>query len=462
MSSYLLLSLSKNTNKTEDIEIGFGTFSEVVTSHIEKIDRVTVPVPSYHKLDIDTLIFPENTSVTIDTPIVVKRLKCFSSPDKVGRFPEYFIRELLFHRLFDRHLAIPALIQVSFDEYKPQLVMVNGGTTLAKCIYEKDNQVVKGNHIKSLLYQLLCIVADIHANGWIHRDVKPGNILLNFNESNKISIQLCDFGSSKPFNSRNNAGNTDYVCTAGYRAPELLQGEQHYGPAVDLWSVGAVFYELLACDDLVPTWVTDPGENNLDILEYLVDKLEAEVVTDSNTITSDETHLLQKLLAVNPANRITAVDALNHPYFNDLLENNNNNNELSSDTPFKIVTQPTISLNNDILKQHDKLKLKHIMREHEHLQIMGELFELQDVTVRTAINMLNIYLVKTTGVNATKHIKLLAVAALYIANAIYETEFLTYQDILENIPTSSNEIFTWQDIDMYVQLIIFHLEGVLI
>jgi serine/threonine protein kinase len=304
------------------------------------------------------------------------------------------------------------------------------------------------------MYQLICIVADIHANGWIHRDIKPGNILLNFNIDETCTIQLCDFGSAKPLGSKNRSGHTSYVCTAGYRAPELLQGYTNYGLPVDLWSVGAVFYELLASDDLVPTSVTDPDEDNNDILEYILDKIENELITDSNTITSDETNLLQRLLCLDPSRRITAVEALSHPYFNDLT-----NKPIYK--PFKIGTAPTIGITKDILLQHPKLKLKHIVRAHDMIKNIGDYFELQTITIETSINLLNTYLSKTTGVNATKHIQLISAASLYLANAIYETDVLTFQDLLEHI-SITNDTITWQELDEYVQLILFHLEGILI
>ena len=86
------------------------------------------------------------------------------------------------------------------------------------------------------------------APGIMHRDIKPSNILL----SPAGFAKLSDFGHGRPFDpaahqgpSQRPAAYTHTVATRWYRAPELLYGARNYGPAVDVWAVGAVFAELL-------------------------------------------------------------------------------------------------------------------------------------------------------------------------------------------------------------------------
>ncbi|VDK37352.1 unnamed protein product [Taenia asiatica] len=94
----------------------------------------------------------------------------------------------------------------------------------------------------------------------IHRDIKPENILINA----QGEVKLCDFGFARFIADAGDAY-TDYVATRWYRSPELLVGDKHYGPPVDIWAVGCVFAEMLT---RLPLW---PGRSDLDQI-YLITK----------------------------------------------------------------------------------------------------------------------------------------------------------------------------------------------
>lgn len=81
----------------------------------------------------------------------------------------------------------------------------------------------------------------LHSAGIIHRDLKPGNLLVNSN----CLLKICDFGFARAVEPDPNTPMTLDVVTQYYRAPELLAVCKHYDTAIDMWSVGCIFAELL-------------------------------------------------------------------------------------------------------------------------------------------------------------------------------------------------------------------------
>lgn len=86
----------------------------------------------------------------------------------------------------------------------------------------------------------------IHSANVIHRDLKPSNLLLNAN----CDLKICDFGLARP--NAENEFMTEYVVTRWYRAPELLLNSSDYTAAIDVWSVGCIFMELMNRKPLFP------------------------------------------------------------------------------------------------------------------------------------------------------------------------------------------------------------------
>ena len=96
----------------------------------------------------------------------------------------------------------------------------------------------------------------MHDNWYIHRDLKTSNLLLN----NRGEIKVADFGLARKYGSP--MGNmTQMVVTLWYRAPELLLGSKDYTTAIDMWSVGCIFAELLLNEALLP------GRSEIDQLD---------------------------------------------------------------------------------------------------------------------------------------------------------------------------------------------------
>lgn len=107
---------------------------------------------------------------------------------------------------------------------------------------------------KSFLFQLLNGVHYLHSNWIIHRDIKPANILVVDNpETERGTIKIADFGLARIFKSPLRVlADNGVVVTIWYRAPELLLGSKHYTRAVDMWSVGCTFAEMVLLSALFP------------------------------------------------------------------------------------------------------------------------------------------------------------------------------------------------------------------
>ncbi|KAL3583280.1 hypothetical protein D5086_014341 [Populus alba] len=110
----------------------------------------------------------------------------------------------------------------------------------------RSNQVLSEEHCQYFLYQILRGLKYIHSANVLHRDLKPSNLLLNAN----CDLKICDFGLARVTSETDFM--TEYVVTRWYRAPELLLNSSDYTAAIDVWSVGCVFMELMDRKPLFP------------------------------------------------------------------------------------------------------------------------------------------------------------------------------------------------------------------
>ena len=110
----------------------------------------------------------------------------------------------------------------------------------------RSGQELSEEHCQYFLYQILRGLKYIHSAGVIHRDLKPSNLLLSAN----CDLKICDFGLARP--SSDSDMMTEYVVTRWYRAPELLLNSTDYSAAIDVWSVGCIFMELIDRRPLFP------------------------------------------------------------------------------------------------------------------------------------------------------------------------------------------------------------------
>lgn len=203
----------------------------------------------------------------------------------------------------------------------------------------KSMPCLEDNYCQFFIYQLLRGLKYLHSGNILHRDLKPSNVLVNLND---CMLKICDFGLAR--SSSEEEFLTEYVVTRPYRAPELLLGSRMYTAAVDLWSAGCVFVEMLTGKTLFPLSarqehpvnhlkliaevIGSPDENDLAFLSessslvhiqgMLSGHLRRPLAARFPNVSPVACDLAERMLVFNPAKRITAVEALEHAYLSSL------------------------------------------------------------------------------------------------------------------------------------------------
>jgi serine/threonine protein kinase len=225
------------------------------------------------------------------------------------------------------------------DEVYLNCVMDYIPETLSKGIkhFVKSRVPVPLLVVKLYSYQMLRSLAYIHAIGICHRDIKPQNILV---DPSSHLLKMCDFGSAKKL--QKGEPNVSYICSRYYRAPELIFGATEYTTSIDIWSTGCVVAELVlghplfagesAVEQIVEIIkiLGTPNKNqiiamNPEYTEYKFPIIKAHpwIKVFKNKCSSEEFFdFLGKLLIYEPHLRLKPLRALNHPFFDELRNQN--------------------------------------------------------------------------------------------------------------------------------------------
>ncbi|XP_039110077.1 mitogen-activated protein kinase 15 isoform X3 [Hyaena hyaena] len=245
-------------------------------------------------------------------------------------------REIMLLQELGDHPNIIRLLEVIRAENDRDIYLVFESMDTDLNAVIRKGRLLKDIHKRFIIYQLLRATKFIHSGGVIHRDQKPSNILLDAS----CLVKLCDFGLARSLGGipegPEGPALTDYVATRWYRAPEVLLSSSWYTPGVDMWSLGCVLGEMLRGRPLFP------GTSTLHQLELILDTIPPPSKEDLLALGSsysasvlprpgprprqtldallppdtppEALDLLKGLLVFAPDKRLSAAQALQHPY----------------------------------------------------------------------------------------------------------------------------------------------------
>ncbi|XP_052776856.1 mitogen-activated protein kinase 15-like isoform X2 [Mya arenaria] len=306
-------------------------------------------------------------------------------------------REIMFLQDFGDHPNIIKLHNVIKAENDKDIYLVFEfmETDLHNVI--KRGNILKDVHKRYIMYQLFRATKYLHSGNVIHRDQKPSNILLD----SECMVKVCDFGLARSLTQisidaeTGDPNLTEYVATRWYRAPEILLASHRYTKGVDMWSLGCILAEMLIGKPLFPgsstinqiekIMATIPrpskediasiksayGSSVLDKAALKAKKTMEEMMGDA---PKDAIDLCRKLLHFNPDKRITADEALRHPYvgrFHNPKEEISLNYDvvppLSDDTQLSVDEYRTKLYEMIMQKKADRRRKRQEIRSAQHI-----------------------------------------------------------------------------------------------
>ncbi|KAI8084089.1 CMGC/MAPK/ERK protein kinase [Gilbertella persicaria] len=255
------------------------------------------------------------------------------------------LRELKLLQHFNGHKNIVRLLDMDIVDYEDFNELYLYQELMEADLHQiiRSGQPLTDEHCQSFIYQACCGLKYIHSANVLHRDLKPSNLLVNA----KCELKICDFGLARGYvdSGQGDTGfMTEYVATRWYRAPEIMLSFKNYTKAIDMWSLGCIFAELLGSKPLFK------GRDFVDQLNQILYILGTPDDATLNRIGSERAQtyikslaiftkiptqklypnassqaldLLEKLLTLDPMARIDAHTALEHPYvelFHDPLD----------------------------------------------------------------------------------------------------------------------------------------------
>jgi cyclin-dependent kinase 2 len=266
----------------------------------------------------------DNTSNTI---VAIKKIRLENEEEGM---PSTAMREIAILKELN-HPNIVRLENVIYQPQEKRLNLIFEYLEFDMKKYMKSLKVpLTRKQVKGLMRQLLEGIIHCHNRRIIHRDLKPQNLLID--KENEI-LKIADFGLARAFSVPIRTL-THEIETLWYRAPEVLLGQREYSLGVDTWAIGCIFVELHERRPLfigdseidqifkifqfhgTPTEKEWPGISQIPDFKPTFPKFKP--MNPFNVVKSmdpDAVDLMMKLVALDPAKRISAVEALKHEYF---------------------------------------------------------------------------------------------------------------------------------------------------
>jgi mitogen-activated protein kinase 15 len=279
-------------------------------------------------------------------------------------------REVVFLQQMDDHENIVQLQSVikADNDRDLYLVFEHMETDLHAVIRAN---ILEDVHKQYVMYQSFKALMYMHSAELVHRDMKPSNLLLN----SECLMKVADFGLARSLLHTSGTASmdmgggkdpilTDYVATRWYRAPEILLGSTRYGKAVDMWSLGCIFGEMLGgkpvfqgsstlnqlekiCEAVGRPTTDEVAAMKSPFAQTMLDNIQVrggkEPIKWSDMYPKagpDAADMMNKLMQWDPQKRLTAIEGMSHPYCVQFIESDPHCEDPLRRKASRIVTVP--------------------------------------------------------------------------------------------------------------------------